>query len=87
MLTVTDHDTALIVLECTAERVLIAARRDGVPANAAKRLLHLGEELSSHALAARLLVKSGASSESLQHLLERATALVDDEREHGALLL
>lgn len=84
-----DHETVgtLEVLERTADRLLAASRRDDLAAAAAKHLSHLGDELSSHALAARVLMRSGASADSLRTVLERAVAILDDQRsERGQLV-
>lgn len=87
MLSVLDPETVgtVEVLEKTAERFLVAARRDDVPAATAKRWSSLGDELSSHALAARVLVTSGASQASLRIVLERAVAILDDVHDGGDL--
>jgi hypothetical protein len=79
---------ALLVLEATAERLLAAgdAESDLSP-DGARRLREVGEELSVHALALRMLTSSGLSAERLQPLLERATALVDDEWEQDLRLV
>ena len=85
MLTVPDEEVpdALHLLEATAQRLRDAARRNGVSAAAATRMLHLADDLSSHALAARVLVTSGASRESLNYVLDRAVEIVDHERDEG----
>ena len=77
-------DDALLVLEATAERLLAAGDADaGLAPEARRRLRRIGEELSVHALALRVLIASGASPERLLPVLERATALVDDDWEHN----
>lgn len=73
MLTTTDDTTtAVTALERLAEGFRAAARAEDVAPEAANRFRHLGEELGSHALAAHLLVTSGASTDSLRTVLERA---------------
>ena len=88
-----DHDggateDALVVLEATAERLLAAGDAGhGLSPEGARRLRQLGEELSIHALALRVLASSGASAERLQPLLQRVAALVDDEWEENLRLV
>lgn len=72
------------VLERTAQRLREAARREDLEPERAKRWSRLGDELGSHALAARVLVTSGASSASLQSVLDRATSIIDKELRHGS---
>jgi hypothetical protein len=73
-----DGVEALGVLEATADRLVAAGRRPDLPAEVAGRFERLGSALSSHALAVRVLMSSGASDESLRAVLERAAALIDD---------
>lgn len=80
MLTTTDDTTVAVnALERIAEGFRDAARAEDVAPEAANRFRHLGEELSSHALAAHLLITSGASRESLRTVLERARVILDSE--------
>ena len=80
-----DVPMAVELLESTAERLRVAAQRDGVPADAAVRLLRLADDLSSHALAARVLVTTGASPGALERVLQRTVALVDGHAADVAL--
>lgn len=81
-----DHETAssVEVLEHTAQRLREAARRGDLEPEQAKRWSRLAEELGSHALAARVLVTSGASNDSLRSVLDRARSILDEERRHGS---
>ena len=51
-----------------------------------RRLRNLRDELASHVLAAQVLVTSGASPATVAPVLERAAALLDDERRRGSLV-
>jgi hypothetical protein len=81
-----DHETAssVEVLEHTAQRLREAALRADLEPAKAKRWSRLAEDLGSHALAARVLVTSGASNDSLRSVLERATSIIDEELRHGS---
>jgi hypothetical protein len=70
------NDDALLVFETPAERLLAAGDAEaGLSADGARRLRQIGEELSVHALALRVLVSSGVSPARLRPHDERATAL------------
>jgi hypothetical protein len=68
---------AVDLLEYTAERLHQAAAREGLSAATAARLRRLADDLSSHALAARVLATTGASPQALERVLRRAIDLVD----------
>ena len=81
-------EDALLVLEATAERLLAAGDAGGqLSPEAARRLREIGEELSIHALALRMLSSCGVSAERLRPLLERATAIVDEDWERNLRLV
>jgi hypothetical protein len=81
-------EDALLVLEATAERLLAAGdAASGLSPDGARRLRQIGEELSIHALALRVLTSSGVSAERLEPLLRRVAALVDDEWEENLRLV
>lgn len=66
---------AVDALEEAAERLRSAVRARGVHDEVERRMLRLADELSSHALAAEVLVRSGASSSSVTEILRRAGEL------------
>jgi hypothetical protein len=81
-------DEALLRLETTAERLLAAGDAGrGLTAEGAPRLRQIGEELSVHALALRMLTSAGVGPERVQVLLDRATALIDEEWEERLRLV
>ena len=81
-------DGYLLVLEATAERLLAAGDAGGaLSPDAARRLRRIGEELSIHVLALQVLLTSGVALERVRPLLDRATALVDEEWEHNLRLV
>ena len=81
-------EDALLVLEATAERLLAAGDAGGgLSPEGARRLRAIGEDLSVHALALRMLSVSGVAQDRLQPLLQRVAALVDDEWEHNLRLV
>jgi len=65
------------LLDATARRMHAAASRPGLDTDVESRLRHLADDLSSHALAVRVLATSGASSETLDKLLSRVVDLLE----------
>ena len=65
------------LLDATARRLHTAAARPELEAENASRMRRLADDLSSHALAVRVLATSGASSETLDRLLHRVVDLLE----------
>jgi hypothetical protein len=69
---------AVVLLDRTAQHLHDAAGHEDVSADAAATMRRLADDLSSHALAARVLAASGASAQAVEGLVRRAVDLVDD---------
>lgn len=72
-----DVRDALAVAAETMDRLEALLASDDVDPEAARRLRHLRSDLSSHVLAAQVLVDAGASGGAVAGVVQRASAIVD----------